>query len=160
MSYYYYAKIYIPKCFITDEVKKAIEEEFAEEYDVIAMCFENEIVEIINCESKWGEFEELERYLREKEIPYTRYTEGGYDRDHFYVHYRPGYELKYLSCTYDGKEFILARDIRQVVQDSLDGKLDKEGIIQRLTDLLIQNTADDLPALESYVPKKNVSMDN
>lgn len=154
MADYYYAKIYIPECFITDEIKKAIEEEFAEEYDEIAMCFENGIAEIINYESKWGEFEELERYLREKEIPYTRYTEGGYDRDHFYVHYRPGYELKYTSCTYDGKEFILARDIRQVVQDSLDGKLDKEGIIRRLTDLLIQNTADNIPPLESYIQKK------
>lgn len=154
MSDYYYAKIYIPECFITDEVKKAIEEEFAEEYDEIAMGYENGIAEIINYESKWGEFEELERYLREKEIPYTRYTEGGYNSDHLYVHYRPGHELKYVSCTYDGEELILARDIRQVVQDSLDGKLDKEGIIQRLTDLLIRNTADDLPPLESYVPKE------
>jgi len=154
MSDYYYTKIYIPECFITDEVKKAIEEEFSEEYDEIEMGYGSGIAEIVGYETKWGEFERLERYLQEKEIPYTRYTEGGYNSDHLYAHYRPGYELKYVTCTYDGEEFILARDIRRVLQDSLDGKLDKEGVIQRLTDLLIRNTADDLPPLESYVPKE------
>ena len=153
MADYYYAKILIPECFITDDVKKVIKYQFAEEYDEIATFLDNGIVELIDTEARWGEFEELENYLRENEIPYTRYTEGGYDSDHCYVHYRPGYELKYVSCTYDGEEFILARDIRQVVEDLIDDKLDREGTIQRLTDLLIQNTSATLPSLESYVQK-------
>ena len=41
-------------------------------------------------EASWGEFDILETFLREHEIPFTRHSAGRYEYDPETVHFRPG----------------------------------------------------------------------
>ena len=61
--------------------------------DLIQACNENDdgrVLCLCDDQASWGEFAELESFLQEHEIPYTRHGEGGGSYNGEIVEYRPG----------------------------------------------------------------------
>jgi hypothetical protein len=65
-------------------------------------------------QASWGQFENLERFLREHQIPFTRRTEGRYEYDPEIVEYRPVYGAITLAANHAGQPTVVAADLEPV----------------------------------------------
>ena len=64
--------------------------------------------------ASWGKFENLERFLREHQIPFTRRTEGRYEYDPEMVEYRPAFGEIALAANHAGKPTVVAAKLEPV----------------------------------------------
>ena len=77
---------------------------------------ENGLLHFADCEAAWGEFEELEGWLREHSIPFQRQTSGKYEYDPCFVEFRPDLPRKpdrYTLTTQNGGSGHLPRRDRE-----------------------------------------------
>ena len=75
---------------------------------------ENGSLHFADCEAAWGEFAELEGWLREHQIPFRRQSEGKYEHDPCLVEFRPdlaGKPDRYTLTTQGGDPVICRKEI-------------------------------------------------
>ena len=70
-------------------------------------------------EAPYGEFRELEAFLRAHEIAYTRHSDGKYEYDPCIVEYRPGHDLVELAANKSMGPVVLASEVQKAL-DKLD----------------------------------------
>jgi hypothetical protein len=79
---------------------------------------ENGLLHFADCEAAWGEFEELEGWLREHSIPFQRQTSGKYEYDPCFVEFRPDLPCKpdrYTLTTQNGAPVISREEIEKAM---------------------------------------------
>ena len=79
---------------------------------------ENGLLHFADCEAAWGEFEELEGWLREHGIPFQRQTSGKYEYDPCFVEFRPDLPRKpdrYTLTTQNGAPVICREEIEKAM---------------------------------------------
>ena len=82
---------------------------------------ESGLLHFADCEAAWGEFEELEGWLREHNIPFRRQSSGKYEFDACLVEFRPdlpGKEIqdRYSRTTQDGEPVVCRDEIEKALQ--------------------------------------------
>ncbi len=77
-------------------------------------------ITLYDCEARYGEFETLEAFLREHEIPFDRHCDAKYEYDGMLVKYRPATGLHEYLATQDGEQTINGVEIDEVASQ-LDG---------------------------------------
>jgi hypothetical protein len=79
--------------------------------DLLGACTEDpggvRVLRLRDDEALWGEFESLERFLREHDIAYTRQSDGRYEFDAERAEFRPGQPL-WLQVTNASGEPVIA----------------------------------------------------
>jgi hypothetical protein len=109
-------------------------------------------------EARWGEFEELEDFLRKHEIPFTRQSAGRYEYDPTRVEYRPGYPLVCQATNSAGKPVLVVSELVPVLE-VLDAALelskgrstvDSWSLVTTATRLLQERLPPVLPPLEPF----------
>ena len=85
-------------------------------------------------QASWGEFADLESFLQEHTIPYTRHGEGGGGYNGEIVEYRPGTDPVCTPVDANGSPTVDADAIRRVAQ-SLDTALEQldAGAVRKAT---------------------------
>jgi hypothetical protein len=81
---------------------------------------ENGLLHFADYEIAWGEFQELEGWLREHALPFQRRSSGKYSYDPCFVEFRPdlpGKPDRDTLTTQDGSPVIYRAEIEQIVQD-------------------------------------------
>jgi hypothetical protein len=79
---------------------------------------ESGLLHFADCEAAWGEFEELEGWLREHKIPFQRQTSGKYEYDPCFVEFRPDLPGKADRCmltTQNGAPVICCEEIEKAM---------------------------------------------
>ena len=79
---------------------------------------ESGLLHFADCEAAWGEFEELEGWLREHSIPFQRQTSGKYEYDPCFVEFRPDLPGKADRCmltTQNGAPVICCEEIEKAM---------------------------------------------
>ncbi len=74
------------------------------EEQILASRDESKLLHFADCEAAWGEFEELEGWLREHELPFKRRSSGKYDYLPELVEFRPDLCEEIQTITTDGGE--------------------------------------------------------
>jgi hypothetical protein len=80
---------------------------------------ESGLLHFADCEAAWGEFEELEGWLREHGIPFQRQTSGKYEYDPCFVEFRPDLPRKpdrHTLTTQNGAPVISREEIEKSMQ--------------------------------------------
>jgi len=80
---------------------------------------ENGLLHFADCEIAWGEFQDLEGWLREHGIPFRRHSSGKYEYDPCRVEFRPdlpGKPDRYTLTTEEGAPVICCQEIQRVVR--------------------------------------------
>jgi hypothetical protein len=70
-------------------------------------------------EARWGEFDSLELFLREHNIPFTRKSDGGYEYDPEMIEFRPGREAEQVLTDKWG-ELVVAVSLLNELKAGLD----------------------------------------
>ncbi|HUT13539.1 MAG TPA: hypothetical protein VMY42_23830 [Thermoguttaceae bacterium] len=89
------------------------------EADILAARNEDGLLHFAEVEAAWGEFEELEGWLQEHNIPFRRQSEGKYEYDACIVEFRPdlkGKENRDTLTTRDGKPVVRIEEIEKIVE--------------------------------------------
>jgi len=91
------------------------------EADILAARDEDGLLHFVDVEAAWGEFEELEGWLREHNIPFRRQSEGKYEYDACIVEFRPDLKGKqnrdrHTLTTQDGKPVVCRDEIEKAIQ--------------------------------------------
>jgi hypothetical protein len=87
--------------------------------DLIQACDENDdsrVLCLCDDQASWGEFADLESFLQQHAIPYTRHGEGGGSYNGEIVEYRPGSDLIRISVDADGSPTVDIDAIRRVAK--------------------------------------------
>ena len=113
---------------------------------------------LYNEEASWGEFADLEQFLRDNEIPYTRHSDGKYEYDPCIVEYRPGRDLVELAANKSLEPVVLVSDAQKIL-----GQLDEaakhdhhrrtgaaEAALMKARRMLRKLLPPELPPLESF----------
>lgn len=77
------------------------------------------LLHFADCEAAWGEFQELEGWLREHDIPFQRQSGGRYEYDPCFVEFRPdlpGKPDRYTLTTQEGALVICHEEIAKALQ--------------------------------------------
>ena len=74
----------------------------------------DDVLLLIDDQSRWGEFPDLEAFLREHNIPYTRRTEPKYEYDGELVEFRPGSEPVVITTNAAGHPVVSASVLAEV----------------------------------------------
>jgi hypothetical protein len=80
---------------------------------------ESGLLHFADCEAAGGEFEELEGWLREHNIPFQRQTSGKYEYDPCFVEFRPDLPRKpdrYTLTTQNGAPVICREEIEKAMR--------------------------------------------
>jgi len=108
-------------------------------------------------EAGGGVFEELEAFLREHEIAYTRQSTGHYEFDPEMVHFRPGRPLDSLATNAAGQPVVPASELTTVADllaTALDpsernSAVDSWSLVRTARQLLQEQLPSALPPLEA-----------
>ncbi|HBO44907.1 MAG TPA: hypothetical protein DD670_13460 [Planctomycetaceae bacterium] len=109
-------------------------------------------------EASWGEFQELEEFLREHEIAYTRHSDGKYEHDPCIVEYRPGHDLVELAANKSMEPVVPAGEVQKAL-DKLDEAIKHdhhgrtgaaEAVMMKARRMLRKLLPPELPPLESF----------
>jgi hypothetical protein len=108
----------------------------------------------------WGEFEDLEEFLREHKIPYDRQTASRYEYDAEEAIYRPGIGMEVNPTNGSGNPVVEVAAIKPVVQSlralckhAKSGKGDKASVLrraERLQKLLRSKLPREMPPLDPF----------
>ena len=111
-------------------------------------------------QARWGEFEQLEGFLRESSIPYDRKSSGKYDYDAEISSYRPGIGLYTWPTNMEGEPIVAGSTLQKIEQKlaaivkSLQcGRVKQEKIAPRVENLLKQlrkTLPPELPPLPAF----------
>ncbi len=80
---------------------------------------ESGLLHLAECEAAWGEFQELEDWLREHAIPFQRQSSGKYEYDPCFVEFRPdllGKPDRYTLTTQEGAPIICREEIEEAIE--------------------------------------------
>jgi len=113
---------------------------------------------LCNDQAGGGVFEELEAFLREHEIAYTRQSTGHYEFDPEMVYFRPGHPLAPLATNAVGQpvvpvsELTLVADLLAAALDSSrsDSAADTWSLVRTARQLLQEQLPPALPPLETF----------
>ena len=89
------------------------------EQGILSARDESGLLHFADCEAAWGEFEELEGWLREHGIPFQRQTSGKYEYDPYFVEFRPdlaGKPDRYALTTQDGAPVVCREEIEKAMR--------------------------------------------
>jgi hypothetical protein len=91
------------------------------EADILAARNEDGLLHFADVEAAWGEFQELEGWLREHDLPFRRQSEGKYEYDACIVDFRPDLkgrqnQDRYTLTTQDGKPVVRIEEIEKIVE--------------------------------------------
>ncbi len=91
------------------------------EADILATRNEDGLLHFADVEAAWGEFQELEGWLREHKLPFRRQSEGKYEYDACIVDFRPDLkgrqnQDRYTLTTQDGKPVVRIEEIEKIVE--------------------------------------------
>ncbi len=75
------------------------------ERDLLGACTDG-VLWLCDTEARWGEFADLEEFLRENDIAYTRQTAGRYEYNPEIVEYRPGSDPVVLTTLASGEPIV------------------------------------------------------
>jgi hypothetical protein len=109
-------------------------------------------------QASWGQFEGLERFLREHGVAYSRRSEGRYEYDPELVEYRPGSGEVSLTTDAAGYPVVRAKDLTPVAH-LLDAAIElgeKDAgprllsLMQTALKLLREQLTPDVPPLEPF----------
>lgn len=111
-------------------------------------------------ERAWGEFDDLEEFLRDHEVPYDRLTDGKYEYDPEIAKYRPGLGLSVIMTNKAGNPVVEVASLQPVLKaiDALfdylannDGVTDAvNGYLQGIEYLAKGALPPDVPPLEPF----------
>jgi len=77
------------------------------------------LLHFADCEAAWGEFQELEGWLREHNIPFQRHSSGKYEHDPCLVEFRPdlpGTPDRYTLTNQDGAPVVRNDEIEKAMK--------------------------------------------
>ena len=130
--------------------------------DLIQACRDNSdgvrLLWLCADEARWGEFEELEGFLRKHEIPFTRKSTGRYEYNPERVEYRPGRAALCHETNSAGEPVLVASELVPVA-DLLAAALelsenhstvDSWSLVKTATRLLQEQLPPALPSLEPF----------
>ena len=108
-------------------------------------------------EAGGGVFEELEAFLREHEIAYTRQSAGHYEFDPETVHFRPGHPLASQATNAASQPVVPASDLTPVADllaaaldpSERDSAVDSWSLVRTARQLLQEQLPPALPPLEA-----------
>ena len=91
------------------------------EQGILSARDENGLLHFADCEIAWGEFQPLEDWLREHDIPFRRHSEGKYEHAPELVEFRPDLQGKrnqnvYTLTTPEGAAVVSVAEIEQVAE--------------------------------------------
>ena len=108
----------------------------------------------------WGEFADVEEFLRKHEIPYDRQTASRYEYDAEEAIHRPGIGLEVNITTGSGNPIVeiaslqpVVKSLRALCKHLKSGKGDKVSILrraERLQKLLLSKLPREMPPLEPF----------
>ena len=111
-------------------------------------------------EASWGEFDDLEEFLREHKIPFVRYTEGKYDYDPEVVGFHPTCGHVQELTDHNRNPTLqaaalkpIANSLARILAGMRNGKLETAKLqlkLQRLHGKLRKCLPPDVPALETF----------
>ena len=111
-------------------------------------------------ERAWGEYADLEEFLREHKIPYDRQTASRYECEAEEAIYRPGIGLKVNITTGSGNPVVeitalqpVVKSLRALCTHAKSGKSNKTSVlrrIERLQKLLLLKLPREMPSLEPF----------
>jgi hypothetical protein len=111
-------------------------------------------------EATWGEFNDLEEFLQEHEIPFDRYSDGRYEYDCELKQFRPGIGVLVCITNKSGLPVIEAVSLKPVerAMQRLPAEFKKLGLslaglwkrIARIERLLRQKLPDEMPRLPPF----------
>jgi hypothetical protein len=89
------------------------------EADITAARNEDGLLHFADVEAAWGEFQELESWLREHNLPFRRHSEGKYEHSPELVEFRPDLKGKrnrqvYTLTTPEGDPVVSVAEIEKV----------------------------------------------
>ena len=89
------------------------------EADILAARDEDGLLYFADDEAAWGEFEELEGWLREHNLPFQRHAEGKYEHPAETIEFRPDLRGKrnrnvYVTTSPEGAPMVFASDIEAI----------------------------------------------
>jgi hypothetical protein len=89
------------------------------EADILAGRDENGLLHFADAEAAWGEFQELEGWLREHKVPFRRRTEGKYEHTPELVEFRPDLKGKrnrevYAMTSPEGAPMVFASEVEAI----------------------------------------------
>ena len=117
-----------------------------------------ETLQLCDEHAPWGRFEQLEKFLEQHQIAFTRRCEGRYEYPPQLVEYRPGYGPVTLETNAGGYPVVLARDlvpVRHLLEAALeaaDGQPDSRtlSLMQAALKELREQMPPELPPLEPF----------
>lgn len=128
-----FARIVFPTRFMDSEVDNVIDEFINIEY----MSDNNGLYEINDNETRRGEFEELEKILVEKKIPFDRYSEGDLEMHPTIRFYRPDINYDELIVTdKDWKGVISTKEVYNLIKRYTDKKCSVYDLVVLLAELV------------------------
>ena len=108
----------------------------------------------------WGEYDDLEEFLRQHKVPYERQTASRYEYDGEIARYRPGIGLEVAITTASGDPIVeiaslqpVVKSLRALFTHAKSGKSDKASVlrrVERLQKLLLSKLPRDMPPLEPF----------
>jgi hypothetical protein len=89
------------------------------EADILAARDENGLLRFADVEAAWGQFEELEGWLREHNLPFRRQSDGKYEHAPELVEFRPDLKGKrnrdvYAITSPEGAPMVFAAEVEEV----------------------------------------------
>ncbi len=118
------------------------------------------LLRLFDYEASWGEFNDLEEFLREHDIAFCRYTEGKYDFDPEVVAFHPTCGLVQSLTDHSRNATVqasalkpIAATLAKTVTEIKSGKQDPAKLqrkLQRLCGKLRKCLPPEVPALESF----------
>jgi hypothetical protein len=114
-------------------------------------------------ERSWGEFEDLEEFLREHKIPYDRQTASKYEYDAEKAVYRPGTGLEVVPTNGAGNPVVeivalqpVAKSFGVLCEHAKSAKSDKVSVLrraERMQRLLLSKLPREMPPLQPLTIK-------
>ena len=91
------------------------------EEGILSACDKSGLLHFADCEAAWGEFTELEGWLREHNIPFQRQSSGKYEYNPCFVEFRPdlpdkGNRDRYTLTTQEGAPVAYHGEIEKALQ--------------------------------------------
>jgi len=107
------------------------------EADILAARDDGGLLHLADIEAAWGEFQELEAWLREHNMPFRRQSEGKYEHSPEIVEFRPDLKRKKsrdvcITASHDGKPIVLAAAVQAIADRMAKLKADRRSETKRL----------------------------
>lgn len=120
-----------PKVFLDEEIKDIIDRE--------SEIYEYDYTICVYSDKAWySNFEDLEKVLIRKKVPFDRYSEGNYDDENAVVRiYRPEENFDKIFDTDNyGRKIIFTKDVYEIIKGYVDKELSTYDAIVKISSLL------------------------